>query len=72
MVADFRFHLSAFGQGWAREAREAEALRRLRVDPHSPTNFRVIGTLSNSNEFIQAFNCPADSKMNRKDKCKVG
>ena len=61
----------AFGQGWAREATPLENVRRIRIDPHSPTSFRVIGTLSNSVEFNKAFNCPVGSRMNRAEKCKI-
>jgi len=60
-----------FARGWARNIKPAEAVRRIRVDEHSPTNFRVIGPLSNSDEFSKAFNCPVGSRMNRKDKCKI-
>ena len=43
----------------------------LSVDQHSPPKFRVLGTISNSDEFSKAFNCPIDSKMNPKKKCKL-
>ncbi|XP_069495333.1 phosphate-regulating neutral endopeptidase PHEX isoform X1 [Ambystoma mexicanum] len=32
---------------------------------HSPPQFRVIGSMSNFEEFRKAFNCPANSTMNR-------
>ncbi|OCT91508.1 phosphate-regulating neutral endopeptidase PHEX [Xenopus laevis] len=39
---------------------------------HSPPQFRVIGAMSNFEEFHKAFNCPKTSKMNRGDNsCRV-
>lgn len=49
----------------------AEAVRRIRVDPHSPTQFRVRGPLSNNEEFAKAWNCPVGSPMNNEKKCQV-
>ncbi|ORY60370.1 hypothetical protein BCR35DRAFT_355234 [Leucosporidium creatinivorum] len=61
----------AYAQGWARNIKPAEAVKRIRTDPHSPTNYRVIGPLSNNPDFAKAFNCPAGSPMNNVEKCKV-
>lgn len=61
----------AFAQGWARAMTPAEAVRRIRVDPHSPTQFRVRGPLSNSQAFAEAWGCPVGSPMNNKNKCSV-
>jgi endothelin-converting enzyme/putative endopeptidase len=60
-----------FAQGWCGKLRD-EALRlQVATNPHSPSNFRVNGPLSNTAEFAQAFSCKADAKMVRKDKCEV-
>ena len=41
------------------------------TDPHSPSRFRVIGTISNSQEFSKHFGCKADTPMNPKHKCEL-
>ncbi|GAA6019798.1 hypothetical protein JCM10207_003699 [Rhodosporidiobolus poonsookiae] len=63
----------ASAQGWARAVTQAEALRRIRTDPHSPNQYRVIGPLSNNADFAKAFNCPVGSVMNRGDdkRCEI-
>jgi predicted metalloendopeptidase len=38
---------------------------------HSPSKFRVIGTLSNFEKFSEAFECSNTAKMNPKLKCEV-
>ncbi|KAK2162480.1 hypothetical protein NP493_1520g00051 [Ridgeia piscesae] len=43
----------------------------VKSDPHSLRKFRVIGSVSNSEEFGQAFKCPVGSKMNPAKKCAV-
>ncbi|KAI5481088.1 endothelin-converting enzyme, metalloendopeptidase [Pseudohyphozyma bogoriensis] len=61
----------AYAQGWARNIKPAEAVRRIRVDPHSPTNYRVIGALSNNEDFSKAFGCKAGQRMSNVDKCHI-
>lgn len=41
------------------------------TDPHSPDKYRVIGTLSNSRDFVQHFGCPLGSPMNPGKHCEV-
>ncbi|KAG8506648.1 Endothelin-converting enzyme 1 [Galemys pyrenaicus] len=41
------------------------------TDPHSPSRFRVIGSISNSREFSEHFHCPPGSPMNPQHKCEV-
>ncbi|KAF9049323.1 zincin [Hymenopellis radicata] len=54
----------AFGRIWARNMRPAAAIQRIRTDPHSPTQYRVDGTLFNIPEFAKAFNCSKHAKLN--------
>ncbi|RWS28414.1 endothelin-converting enzyme 2-like protein, partial [Leptotrombidium deliense] len=60
-----------FAQVWC-SVTTPEALKlQILNDPHSPAQFRVIGTLSNSHEFAENFNCKLGSRMNPKEKCEV-
>ncbi|KAF5358499.1 hypothetical protein D9756_001692 [Leucocoprinus leucothites] len=54
----------AFGRIWARAMKPAAAVQRIRTDPHSPSRYRVDGTVSNIPEFAKAFNCPKGAKLN--------
>ena len=60
-----------FAQVWCSVSTVESQRLQILNDPHSPAEFRVIGTLSNSPEFAQLFNCPPDSPMNPKEKCKI-
>ncbi len=40
-------------------------------DPHSPEHFRVLGSVSNVEDFANDFNCPSGSNMNPKTRCSV-
>ncbi|KAL7011776.1 hypothetical protein ACKWTF_014446 [Chironomus riparius] len=44
---------------------------QIECDPHTPGRFRVFGTLGNLEQFSDDFQCPAGSKMNRMNKCKI-
>jgi predicted metalloendopeptidase len=59
-----RFFLG-FATVWRQHVRPQTASMLLKVDPHSPGQFRVMGPLSNLPEFFQAFGCGDDAKMNR-------
>jgi putative endopeptidase len=44
-----------WAQVWRTKSREAEAIRRLAVDPHSPPEFRCNGVIRNLDAFYEAF-----------------
>ncbi|MFC9554608.1 M13 family metallopeptidase [Rhodococcus sp. NPDC056960] len=51
-----------WAQVWRTKARDAEALRRLAVDPHSPPEFRCNGVVRNLDTFHEAFDVrPGDA-----------
>lgn len=51
-----------WAQVWRTKARDAEALRRLAVDPHSPPEFRCNGVIRNLDTFHDAFDVqPGDA-----------
>jgi len=43
----------------------------VRVDPHSPAKFRLIGPISNMQEFQDAFSCKAGQPMAPQNRCRV-
>ncbi|OXB62889.1 hypothetical protein ASZ78_001011 [Callipepla squamata] len=45
--------------------RSESAREQIYVGAHSPPMFRVIGAMSNFEEFRKAFNCPVNTSMNR-------
>ncbi|KAI0238131.1 hypothetical protein LSAT2_011234 [Lamellibrachia satsuma] len=64
------FFLS-FAQMWCTHYTPQFAVRLLHSDSHANSMYRVIGTLSNTPQFAEAFSCPADSKMNPAGKCNI-
>ena len=70
LTANQLFFLS-FATVWCGDAKPGEAHRLLVTDPHSPGKYRVIGTLSNSEDFAREFGCKVGTRMNPKEKCAV-
>ncbi|XP_021425170.1 endothelin-converting enzyme 1 isoform X6 [Oncorhynchus mykiss] len=60
-----------FAQVWCSVRTPESSHEGIITDPHSPSRFRVIGTISNSHEFSKHFGCKADAPMNPKHKCKL-
>eukprot|EP00058_Branchiostoma_floridae_P003649 XP_002589137.1 hypothetical protein BRAFLDRAFT_278852 [Branchiostoma floridae] len=60
-----------YGQIWCSKYRYQSAVSQVLNGPHSPGRFRVIGTLSNTPGFSEAYKCPVGSKMNPRNKCAV-
>jgi predicted metalloendopeptidase len=54
-----------WAQAWRRTMGDAEVLRRLTIDPHSPTEYRCNGTVSNLNEFHDAFGVKEGDRLYR-------
>jgi putative endopeptidase len=59
---DRRFFL-AWAAAWSSKAREAEVIRRLALDPHSPPEFRCNAVVRNIDEFHTAFSVTDSDKM---------
>ncbi|CAL7951565.1 unnamed protein product [Xylocopa violacea] len=56
---------------WCSKYRPEAMKLRITTGFHSPGKFRVLGPLSNMEEFSRDFNCPVGSKMNPEKKCAV-
>jgi putative endopeptidase len=61
-TATQRFFLS-WAQIWRRKYRDDEMVRRLSVDPHSPSAFRANGPISNLDAFYEAFGVKEGDKL---------
>lgn len=59
-----RFFLS-WAQSWRRGYRPEALKLQVNTDPHSPSNYRVIGPISNMKAFQQAFGCKNTDDMVR-------
>ncbi|MEO0577742.1 MAG: M13-type metalloendopeptidase [Pseudomonadota bacterium] len=52
-----------YSQVWRRKYRDNELERRLLVDPHSPSEYRVNGIVRNIDAFYDAFNVDEDDAL---------
>jgi len=60
-----------FANVWCQNVTEAAARQLAQTDPHSPGQFRVIGSVGNTPEFAQAFGCKAGQPMVREPACRA-
>jgi putative endopeptidase len=63
-TGDQRFFLG-WGQVWRRKYRDPELLKRVKTDPHAPSEFRTNGPTSNIDAFYEAFSVKPEDKMYR-------
>lgn len=63
-TAEQRFFIG-FGTVWRSNIRPEAAAQRIITDPHSPTNYRCNGVVSNMPEFYKAFNVKPGDPMYR-------
>ncbi|KAG7480099.1 endothelin-converting enzyme-like 1 [Solea senegalensis] len=61
----------AFAQNWCMKRRSQSIYLQLLTDKHAPEHYRVIGSVSQFDEFARVFHCPKGSLMNPADKCSV-
>lgn len=71
VLPDDAIFFYSFAQLWCGYTRPEALLTQTRRDPHSPAMWRVIGSLSNSEDFARVFNCSQDSIMNPIKKCRI-
>ncbi|XP_077112455.1 endothelin-converting enzyme 1 [Ranitomeya variabilis] len=60
-----------FAQVWCSVRTPESSHEGIITDPHSPSRYRVIGSVSNSREFSRHFQCPDGAPMNPLMKCEV-
>jgi predicted metalloendopeptidase len=65
-----RFFLG-FAQVWCENHTPESARLLAKTDPHSPGEYRVVGTVQNNADFAKAFSCKAGQKMVSNNACHV-
>jgi predicted metalloendopeptidase len=61
----------SFGQLWCEKSRDQSLKQSLISDSHSPSQFRVLGSTSNFEEFSKTFNCKLGQNNNPIKKCSI-
>ena len=59
------------GMMWCSNSRNDALAKQYKTDVHTPNRFRVIGAMSNSEQFAKAFKCRTTDRMNMDKKCKL-
>uniref|UniRef100_A0A8C9AYV9 Endothelin converting enzyme like 1 n=1 Tax=Prolemur simus TaxID=1328070 RepID=A0A8C9AYV9_PROSS len=59
------------GPNWCIKRRSQSIYLQVLTDKHAPEHYRVLGSVSQFEEFGRAFHCPKDSPMNPVHKCSV-
>ncbi|MCC6720674.1 MAG: M13 family metallopeptidase [Bacteroidia bacterium] len=62
LTGEQRFFIS-WAQGWKNNIKPEALKQRLATDPHSPAKFRILGPMSNMQEFYDAFSVKENNKM---------
>lgn len=60
-----------FAQVWCGSYRPEYASQAIKIDVHTPLQFRVIGSLQNFEAFAEAFQCSSGEVMHPTKKCRV-
>ncbi|KAF2901350.1 hypothetical protein ILUMI_04835, partial [Ignelater luminosus] len=58
-----------YGTSWCTSQTDDYLRKKILNSNYPPARFRVIGAVSNNEEFSKAFNCPVGSQMNPENKC---
>uniref|UniRef100_A0A671L1Z2 Endothelin-converting enzyme-like 1 n=1 Tax=Sinocyclocheilus anshuiensis TaxID=1608454 RepID=A0A671L1Z2_9TELE len=61
----------AFAQNWCMKRRSQSIYLQLLTDKHAPEHYRVMGSVSQFEEFGRVFHCPRGSPMHPVNKCAV-
>jgi len=70
LSAEQRFFLG-WANVWCENRTDAFSRMLVTIDPHSPSKYRVNGTVSNMPEFHEAYHCPATAPMVNQKACRV-
>jgi putative endopeptidase len=70
LSAKQRFFLG-WANVWCQHRTDAMTRMLVTVDPHSPSKYRVNGTVSNMPEFREAYHCAATAPMVNQNACRV-